>query len=67
MTPDDLSKIHFQLPTELKTWAEVQASIEQTSLASIIRKALYIYLQENGQTSIDVLKGNHYIASPKNN
>jgi hypothetical protein len=65
MTPEELAKIHFQLPTELKTWAEVQASIEQTSLASIIRKALYIYLQENGQDSIDVLKGQTFYSPLK--
>ncbi len=67
MTPEELAKIHFQLPTELKTWAEVQASIEQTSLASIIRKALYIYLQENGQDSIDVLKGQTFYSPLKDN
>jgi len=54
MKIQEVSKIHFQLSPELKQWAEVQASMEQTSLASIIRRALLYYLQHKGQDSGDL-------------
>lgn len=61
----EMERTNIIIPTELKTWASIQASQEYTSFSGLIRKALLFYLQRYGNRSFDILED--YNSEPPKN